>query len=178
MRIRSSMEQKTTLRRVIWLTSSVIILLSIGLMVFVNLSHPTIVLSAAPANGDYRSNGSGLWSNAAIWQIFGGGTWGPTATAPASGSKIVTIQSGNTITVAASITVDQVVVNSGGFLVNNSGITLTLANGGGTDLDVSGTFSNAGIVTINAGANIIFQNGGKYQHNFLYILYYSFISSR
>ena len=73
--------------------------------------------------------------------------------------------SGHTVTIT-NLTADQIVVSSGGTLVENSGVTLTLNNGTGTDLDVSGTFRNAGTVSISASAVIVYQSTGKYQHNF------------
>ncbi|MBK6398444.1 MAG: hypothetical protein IPF75_09295 [Bacteroidetes bacterium] len=76
--------------------------------------------------------------------------------------------SGHTVTITGNLTADQIVVNSGGTLVQNS-VTLTLNNGTGTDLNVSGTFRNGGTVSINSSAVIAYQSGGKYQHNFLQV---------
>ena len=86
--------------------------------------------------------------------------------APTSSAATITILSGHTVTITSSVAADQIVVNSGGTLVQNSGITLTVNNGSGTDLAVSGTFKNAGTVTISASAIVVFQSSGKYQHNF------------
>ena len=120
----------------------------------------------ASANGEYQSRATGNWSGTTTWQKYGGGSWGNTVTPPTSIDKVITILNGHTITVTANVTVDQLIVNAGGTLILNSGVTLTINNGTATDLDVSGTFNNAGIVTISSGATIVYQNGGKYQHNF------------
>ncbi|MFN8143654.1 MAG: T9SS type A sorting domain-containing protein [Bacteroidia bacterium] len=120
----------------------------------------------AAVSGDYRSVGSGNWSLLTTWQKYNGSSWVAALTAPTSGDGTITIQSGHTVTISLGVTADQIVVSSGGTLVLNSGITLNLANGTGTDLSVSGTFKNAGTVSIAASATISYASGGLYQHNF------------
>ena len=117
-----------------------------------------------PATGDYRTrgNGGGAWSGTTTWQSYSGGTWGDTATPPTSANGTITILSGDTVTVTVGVTVDQVVVSAGGQLTVNNAITLTVANGAGTDLDVLGTLQvigtgivgGAGSVQINPGATL------------------------
>ena len=167
MRIRSSQRQRTTLRRVFLLTSTVIFLLTIGLIILINLGDTRKAFAAA--SGDFQSKGSGNWNSASTWQKFGGGgagSWSNAPASPTSADGVITILSGHTVTVTANVTADQIVINSGGFLIINSGVTLTLANGSATDLNVTGTIKNAGTITISAGAAIVFNNGGKYQHNY------------
>ncbi len=135
-----------------------------GLAVFMNLTNSEKAF--AYSNGDFRSKASGNWSTLATWEKYNGSTWSAATVAPNSTNTGIYIMSGNTVTVTSNVSVDQLVVNSGGILINNSGITLTIANGSGTDLDVSGTFQNAGTVTISGSAAINYQSGGKYQHNF------------
>jgi hypothetical protein len=116
--------------------------------------------------GNYRSAQTGNWGSTSTWQRWTGSSWVAATATPDSSAGIITIRNGHTVTVAASVTVDQVVVEAGGQLTLNSGVTLTIADGLGTDLDVSGTFQSAGTVAINSGATIAFNDGGKYQHNF------------
>ncbi len=156
--------QKTALRRVILLTSSVVTILSLCLILFINLSDSRNAY-AAPQLGDYRTTGSGNWNNASTWERFDGSSWISAGSAPTTAENIITILNGHTITVSSNTTVDQVVVEYGGFLVVNSGIILTVANASGTDLDVFGTVKNAGIITQNGGS-IVFESSGKYQHNY------------
>ncbi|PYK97888.1 MAG: hypothetical protein DME19_14600, partial [Verrucomicrobia bacterium] len=76
-----------------------------------------------------------------------------------------TIRTGHTVTVAASVTADQVIVQSGGQITVNSTFILTLANGTGTDLDVFGTVNVAGVLTINAGAAVVAESGGTLKNS-------------
>jgi hypothetical protein len=61
------------------------------------------------------------------------------------------------------VSIDQTIVNSGAQININSGITLTIANGTGTDLIVNGTIGNSG--TITPTGTISFASGGIYQHS-------------
>jgi len=101
----------------------------------------------AQSSGDYRSNtASGLWNQPASWQTYNGSNWVTASSSPTNASGIITIQSGHTITVSAAVSVDQVVINTGGTLVTNSGILLTLANGAGNEITVNGTLTNHGTI--------------------------------
>ena len=141
-----------------------IVALFIGLTIYFNLDNSTV--SYAAVSGEYRSAGSGNWNLITTWQKYNGSAWLPAVTVPDSSSNIITIQSGHNVTVTANQKADQLVVSSGGTLTLNSGVTLTVSNGTGTDMSVSGTFVNAGTVTIRTGAAINFSSTGKYQHNF------------
>src|SRR5437773_7693102 len=102
----------------------------------------------AQALDDFRSVASGNWGAAATWQLFDGTNWVAAAAPPTSSDGVITIQSGHTVTVATAVVVDQVVVDAGGQITLGSGVTLTLANGTGTDLTVNGILKNAGAVSI------------------------------
>ena len=154
---------KVSLRRVAWIASTLIVLLAIGLTLFFNFSSKDKAYAAV--SGEYRSKASGNWNATSTWQRFNGSSWVNATASPTSSDNIITILSGHTVTITGNVTADQIVVNSGGTLVQNS-VTLTLNNGTGTDLNVSGTYRNGGTVTINSGATISYQSGGKYQHNF------------
>jgi hypothetical protein len=125
------------------------------------------------ASGDYRSVASGNWGTLATWERFNGTAWvTPTAGegTPASGSGTITIRNGNTVTVAANVTVDQVIVEAGGQVTISSNFTMTIANGAGTDMSVSGTVltnstGGSGGFTINAGASLVFNTGGTLNYN-------------
>ena len=119
----------------------------------------------AAANGDYRTIGTGVWSNTAVWEKYNGTVWIAAVASPTSLDKVITIQPGHTITVATDVTVDQVIINAGGTVVINNGITYTIANGTSVDLSVSGTITNAGVISINSGATVTIQGTGIYQHN-------------
>jgi hypothetical protein len=101
-------------------------------------------------SGDYRSITTGNWSSTSTWETYNGTSWVAAGVAPANGNNIITIQSGHIVSVTANVTVDQLVINTGGELNINSGKTLTLANGTGTDLTVDGTLSINGTLTAQA----------------------------
>jgi hypothetical protein len=164
MRQRPAVQQKTALKRIIVLTSSVVTVLSVCLILFINFSDSRQAF-AAPVLGDYRTTGSGDWNNASTWERFDGSNWLAATVAPTTADNIITVVNGHTVTINANTTIDQTVVEAGGFLVVNDAIVLTVANATGNDLDVFGTVKNAGVITQNGGS-IIFENTGKYQHNF------------
>ncbi len=91
--------------------------------------------TAATAATDYfRSNvATGNWGTAASWQSSAdNSSWITSTLVPDNNANTITIRNGHTITVAASVTADQVVVASGGILVANS--SLTINDGTGDDL--------------------------------------------
>ena len=114
---------------------------------------------------DYRSNNSnGTWSVASHWQVWNGSSWVTASFSPTNtNAQTITIRSGQTITVSASVTADQIVVD--GSCTVNSGITLTIANISGTQLTVNGTVTNNGTITKGASPVIVFNSGSVYVHN-------------
>jgi hypothetical protein len=122
-------------------------------------SNITIYASAA---GDYFSAGSGTWGAGATWLYNNGSGWVTPASGPTSSNGKIIILNGHTVTVASSVTVDEVSVETGGRLTVNSGRTLTIADGPGTDLTVKGTVLNSGAIAMNGTA--IFNGGSTYEH--------------
>ena len=117
------------------------------------IASTATLASAVPCT----STASGTWSVGANWDC---------GHQPTSGDNAITIASGHTMTIAANVTVDEVTINSGGQITINSGVTVTIANGTGTDLTVSGTLRSANNITLSAGATVVFNSGGRFQHNF------------
>lgn len=118
------------------------------------------------ANGDFRTKTSGNWNSTSTWEFFDGTNWVNATWTPSATDGIVSIENGHTVTIVSGVTVDQVQIQNGGIMILNSGVTLTASNGTGTDIEVFGTLKSAGTITINSGAEIVFQNQGLYQHNF------------
>jgi hypothetical protein len=108
--------------------------------------------------GDYRSTGSGNWTNAGVWEVFNGTAWVPATTYPGQlpGTNDVLIRGGNTIRLGSTIpngilalrvgdgvgATDTLEVNNnaelntplidlqtGGFAIWTSNVTLTLPAG-------------------------------------------------
>ncbi|NNU34217.1 hypothetical protein HK413_08770 [Mucilaginibacter sp. S1162] len=114
------------------------------------------------ATTDYfRTKTSGLWNDASIWESSSNASiWQDATITPTSAANTVTILNTHAVTVSASVTADQIVVQSGAQLIVNTGVTLTIASGGA---DVTGTITNAGVITPTG--TLTFLSGGKYQHN-------------
>lgn len=118
--------------------------------------------SEAQVAGDYRSVASGTWATIANWQTYNGTAWVAAATAPNSASNNITIQSPNTISVAASVSADQITIDAGANLTTTGSAVLTLANGTGVELTVNGTFqeSSSAAVSWAAGSTWLMGSNG------------------
>lgn len=126
------------------------------------VSHPVIDdIQIAASAVYYRSKTTGNWGSTSTWEISLDGTiWTDATAAPtATNSLSITILNTHTVSVAANVTADQVVVNSGGTLQVNSGYTLNLANGTGDDLTVNGNLTVIGAVTYDTGATMAAGSG-------------------
>jgi hypothetical protein len=124
-----------------------------GLLIAVVLLNHQLV-----AQNNFRTRQDGDWNQSSTWEEFIAGSWQLTANTPTFSVGTITIQSGHIITVTAPVTIDQTVINSGGTLVVNDGIVLTLNNGTSNDFVNSGTVRLLGESYIDAGggtANII-----------------------
>ena len=124
----------------------------------------TVTSSPSPY---YKSRATGDWSDFNTWSIANDGvnfvnaTIGQTPTAANSDGILIT--GGFNVTVASSVSIDQTTVDAGNTITVNSSAALTVADGTGTDLNVSGTVVSAG--TIIPAGTILFESTGKYQHN-------------
>jgi hypothetical protein len=109
-------------------------------------------VNLGPGSYTYRTLRSGDWKEVSsgneVWERSADGNTWSTVTlisdVPASSAGSITIQSGHTVSVAASVSVDQLTIASGGQLTVNASQTLTIADGSGTDLQVNGTLQNSG----------------------------------
>ena len=117
----------------------------------------------AQTAGDFRSFQSGEWADVNSWERYDGGSWvNPAPNAPTIADGLVMIQSGDTITVAATDSIDELTVDADGVLVVAAGVSLLLKDGVGTDLTLDGIMENAGEVTLDTGADMTV--GGSYVH--------------
>jgi hypothetical protein len=111
----------------------------------------------------FKSISSGNWSTAANWQSSHDGlTWFTPANAPNNTANNITIQANNSLTIASNVTLDQLIIKSGGALITGTG-TLTINNGAGDDLVVEsgGVFRHtSSIPNFNGNATMSIQSGG------------------
>lgn len=160
-----------------------------------------IVIAANPATGYFRSNAaSGNWNAPASWQSSADGItgWATSTVSPTSAANTITIRNGNTITITAAVTIDQVVIESGGVLTptvaftvndNISGDDIIIQNGGTLRYATSGIVasfsSGTPTVSIEKGGRILVMNGSIINFiqtdNYIYrdasILEYDFASN-
>jgi predicted lipoprotein with Yx(FWY)xxD motif len=122
--------------------------------------------SIAQSTGDYRSAGSGDWSDIGTWQRFNGSSFVAAPSAPDAVDGVITIRVNHTVTRSGDISIDQVVVEAGGALDIQSS-TFTLLDGPGVDLQILGScsFTNAalsgpGLAQVASGGVLSITNGG------------------
>jgi hypothetical protein len=95
--------------------------------------------------GDYQTRlapapAFGLWSTPSTWETWDGSAWVSDGSIPSSASGVVTILTGDSVVLNATASIDEVVIQNGGVLniVNTVANTITLSNGPGDDISVSG----------------------------------------
>jgi hypothetical protein len=114
-----------------------------------------VVLNTPPA-AKYRSRQSGNWNDFNTWQVDTGGGFvnAIAGQTPTSADDTIQVQSPHTVTVTANVSADQLTVDSGGTVSVNNGVTFTIDDGTGTDLNDNGTVATAGNITNNGQAVI------------------------
>ena len=119
-----------------------------------------------PVRGDVRSATSGSWSSPSTWERYDGTAWIPASASPDSGSGVITVRAGHTVTISSSLVYDQVIVESGAQVVVAAGVSHTLTDGPGIDLTIDGTWLNQGATwTIVGSARWAVNDGGVFIHN-------------
>jgi len=112
-----------------------------------------------PANGDFISRATGNWNASGTWSNWTGSAWANAGSAPTSstsGTNEICVQSPHTVTVTASVTASNFVLNAGGTLSISSSQTFSVGNG----LD-NGVISGAGILKESGAGNLLDLNGNN-----------------
>ncbi|HAP37073.1 MAG TPA: hypothetical protein DCQ28_14525 [Bacteroidetes bacterium] len=124
----------------------------------------TYAIGLQVTSGAYRTKATGNWSNfGTVWERFNGTTWVAAAASPTSTDGLITVRNGHTVTVAANVTIDQTIVETGGTLIVNGG-NLTLAATTNA-LVINGTFRwTANTFSGATAATMKVNTGGIYQH--------------
>lgn len=133
-----------------------------GLYLLLFLALVVNVTALGQNIGDYRSGTSGPWNQTSTWEVLDtdGVTWIPAGAPPSSASQHIYIQDFTVVDVTATITVDELTINSDAVLNIQSGVTFTIANGAGDDLFVTpgdGFFTNDGFFNVLTGSTVINQ---------------------
>ncbi|MEO6613505.1 MAG: T9SS type A sorting domain-containing protein [Chitinophagaceae bacterium] len=115
----------------------------------------------------YRSFQTGPWDQPSTWESSPDNSiWGPASSTPTSADNTITIQSGHTVTLIAPVTVDEVVIQSGGILTDLTGILTINDNLSGDDLIVQSggifilNFASTAPVFSPATATALIKTGG------------------
>jgi hypothetical protein len=125
-------------------------------------------VSLGQTSGDYQTNGNVTFASATNWQKYNGSAWATATAAPTSADGVITIRNANTATIGAAVSIDQVVVQSGGILTHTtSSAVVTIANGVGDDITIesggvyvyTGT-TGATLPTFSSGATFRVKTGG------------------
>jgi len=121
------------------------------IITFLSIAFYAVTVHGQSA-GDYRSIKTGNWTDVTVWQRYNGTKWVAAAVYPTSADGIITIQDITTVTINASLTIDQTIVDAGGQLNLVANYTVSLNNTTGDDLIVNGLFSWAAGTIDGAGA--------------------------
>lgn len=113
-------------------------------------------------SGQYRTKASGNWNNPTIWEKFDGLQWVDATDYPGENAincpnPLVTILAGHTVTVTANVTFGGIVVNFGGTLTMQDGVTLTLP--ASTSITIHGTLIMHPTALINGAGNFVLVAG-------------------
>ena len=122
----------------------------------------------------FRTVASGDWNSTTTWESSPDGiNWTAATETPYDTSNTITIRTGHTVTVTATVNVDQVTVEAGAtVLVNGTPVIFTIKDGpGAVDMLVNGLLKTQGIAnaspgphTVNAEGVLSFGNGGVFEH--------------
>ncbi len=127
--------------------------------------HDTPCIGAYECYADYTTKAAGAWGNPESWQVFNGINTINATTAPsANDSTSITVN--HDIGMGESRTIDQTTINADKTLtVDMNGGTLTIADGNGTDLTVTGSLVNAdadnNTITCETDSTILFNGGNQ-----------------
>ncbi|RZM28727.1 MAG: T9SS type A sorting domain-containing protein [Pedobacter sp.] len=97
----------------------------------------------------YRTKASGSWNVAATWEtsLTGLGGWTAAANFPTSANNLgINIRSTHDITVTADLSANRITVNSGGSIIVNSAVTLSIPD---VALATDATIDAGGLITVN-----------------------------
>jgi len=80
----------------------------------ITLIIPLVQVLTAQTTGDFRTNGDVTFSSATNWERYNGSAWVEADAAPVRTDGVITIRAGNTAVLTSTISLDQIIVASGG----------------------------------------------------------------
>lgn len=135
------------------------------------VSNPFDIQVASAASDFFRSAATGDWNVAGTWESSPDNlSWIPATLVPNETSAGIVIRNGHTVNFTTNVTADQLEIQSGGTLLNQSatGNRLTINDGAGNDLVIKGggvyqvtsTLGYANYQTISTGATVQIETAG------------------
>ena len=135
-----------------------------------DVSQILTVTQVSVASDYFRSMSSGNWNATSSWESSPDNTsWIASTLTPTSTSNTITIRNGHTIANSSAVTIDQVIVQSGGILtlatggaatiVNGSGDDIIIQNGGRINYQLAPTY-NSSTIRINGGGILSIEVSG------------------
>lgn len=123
-------------------------------------SNPFSVAVVSTATDYFRSLATGSWASPSSWESSSDNiNWINATLTPTSNANVISIRNGHTVTINASVTVDEVIVLSGGTL--NASAVMTVNNGSGDDITVeSGGRVNYTVAPVYSSSVIRIKTGG------------------
>lgn len=103
----------------------------------------------------FHTKASGNWNAIATWESSPDNvTWTAATLTPDFNANTITIRAGHNVSVTANVTIDQTVIDNGGSVTINNGVTVLVADGAGFDLTVNEqlTVQTGGNVTLRSTA--------------------------
>ncbi|HMS66282.1 MAG TPA: hypothetical protein PKD83_13650, partial [Ignavibacteria bacterium] len=115
-----------------------------------------------PANEYFRSIVSGNWNATSTWEMStnNGVSWIPANSTPTNLSGLITIISGNIVTVTVDVTADQISLQTGATLSIDPGITLTYPGNASTFTLTNATVSGAGTFKVDGSMTLDLKPSG------------------
>ncbi len=109
--------------------------------------------AALPGNY-YRTVQSGTWDDASTWETSVDEViWTPTAVVPTDAANSITINTTHIVTITNTASANKLIINAGGSLIHNSGVTFSLFDAAGTDMTIFGSYTING--TMPSGTSTI-----------------------
>lgn len=109
--------------------------------------------SFAQSSGDFRTSGSGSWSNVGLWQQYNGTSWIGAGAFPTGGTAgTISILNGHSMDLNVNITLDQLVINLGGTINILAGDSLNITHSSSADFSSFGTVTGAGNIYLGANS--------------------------
>ena len=116
----------------------------------------------ASASTNFRSITTGNWNSTSTWESFDGTSWVAATSTPTNTDGTITVRNGHIVTVSASVTADDITIDAGGQITVAASQTLTINDGTGTDITVTGYLKNQGTITLSGSATA--SVSGTYEH--------------